>query len=201
MLHLHCFFPFFCRHYCSHSHGDPLCEDRASLFLPSVPPLIRWAMLGLLGVCITEQPRDAYHLISFVERRQFPLKTPLRWHGHLRDESTRLPWVYGYEIELSGVEVEGALQPARGRLRLSLGIISVGEDNPCGHPRPELLEGLENTGMRVVRTDRDGAPQVLPDGTRLEITCFVACPGVINTALSVHGETDPPDHHQNQEKK
>ena len=36
-----------------------------------------------------------------------------------------------------------------------------------------------------LRTDRDGALQVLPDGTRLQITCFVACPGVINTALSV----------------
>ena len=161
--------------------------------------LIRRAMLGLLGVCVAEQPRDAHHLISLEERRQLPWKTPLHWHGHLRDESTRLPWGYGYEIELSGVAVEGALQPARGGLRLSSGIISVGEDNPCGHPSPELLEGLENTGMRVVGTDR--APQVLPDGTRLEITCFVAGPGVINTALSVHGETDPRDHHQNQEKK
>jgi competence protein ComEC len=59
-----------------------------------------------------------------------------------------------------------------------VGIISAGEDNPYGHPSPELLERLENAGVRVLRTDRDGAVHVLTDGERLEITCFVACPGV-----------------------
>src|SRR5260370_35864310 len=125
-------------------------------------------MLGLLGVCFAEQPRDANHVIPLVERGQLPLKTPLRWHGHLRDGSPPLPWGYGYEIELSGVEVEGALQPARGGLRLSFGVISVGQDNPCGHPSPELLEGLANAGMRILTTDRDEALQGLTDGTRLE---------------------------------
>ena len=45
-----------------------------------------------------------------MEQGRFPLKTPLRWHGHLRDEPTRLPWGYGYEIELSGVAFEDALR-------------------------------------------------------------------------------------------
>jgi len=40
------------------------------------------------------------------------------------------------------------------------GIISAGEDNPYGHPSPELLERLENAGLRVLRTDRDGAVHV-----------------------------------------
>jgi len=78
------------------------------------------------------------------------------------------------------------------------GIISVGEDNPYGHPSPELLERLENAGMRVFRTDRDGAVHVLTDGTRLEITCFVACPATTKAAVLVHGEAPP---QQQNEKK
>jgi competence protein ComEC len=78
------------------------------------------------------------------------------------------------------------------------GIISVGEDNPYGHPSPELLERLENAGMRVLRTDRDGAVHVLTDGTRLEITCFVACPATTKAAVLVHGEAPP---QQQNEKK
>src|SRR2546426_12583964 len=62
-------------------------------FLAAVASLLSWAMLGFLGVCIEEQPRDADHVISLVERGLLPLKTPLRWHGHLRDEPTRLPGV------------------------------------------------------------------------------------------------------------
>jgi competence protein ComEC len=79
------------------------------------------------------------------------------------------------------------------------GIISAGEDNPYGHPSPELLERLENAGVRVLRTDRDGAVHVLTDGERLEITCFVACPGVANAIASVRAEA--PDHKQDQKKK
>ena len=81
----------------------------------------------------------------------------------------------------------------------AIAIISAGEDNPYGHPSPELLERLENAGVRILRTDRDGAVHVLTDGERLEITCFVACPGVANAATSVRAES--PDHKQDQEKE
>lgn len=58
----------------------------------------------------------------------------------------------------------------------AIAIISAGEDNPYGHPSPELLERLEASGARVLRTDRDGAVHIVTDGDRLEISCFVACP-------------------------
>jgi competence protein ComEC len=35
-----------------------------------------------------------------------------------------------------------------------LGIISAGEQNPYGHPSPVLLERLEESAMRVLRTGR-----------------------------------------------
>ncbi len=61
------------------------------LFLAAAASLLTWVLLGFLVVCIAEQPRDADHVISLMEQGRFPLKTPLRWHGHLRDEPTRLP--------------------------------------------------------------------------------------------------------------
>jgi len=57
----------------------------------------------------------------------------------------------------------------------TVAIISSGEDNPYGHPSPELLERLEASGARVLRTDRDGAVYIVTDRDRLEISCFVAC--------------------------
>jgi len=81
------------------------------------------------------------------------------------------------------------------------GIISAGEDNPYGHPSLELLERLQNAGVHILRTDQDGAVHILTDGTHLEITCFVGCPGWTSTALSVRREAQAPDQQQNREKE
>jgi competence protein ComEC len=61
-------------------------------------------------------------------------------------------------------------------VRPRVAVISAGEDNPYGHPNPELLERLTSAGIRILRTDRDGAVHVLTDGKQLEISCFAACP-------------------------
>jgi len=45
-----------------------------------------------------------------------------------------------------------------------LALISVGEGNPWGHPSQEVIERLERSGARVLRTDREGAVQVFSDG-------------------------------------
>ena len=58
-------------------------------------------------------------------------------------------------------------------------IISAGEQNPYGHPSPELLQRLEDNGYQVLRTDKEGAIQVLTDGRTLRLNCFVPCPGGI----------------------
>lgn len=84
-------------------------------------------------------------------------------------------------------------------VRPQIGIISAGEGNPYGHPNPELLERLQNAGVRILRTDRDGAVHVWTDGVRLEITCFVACTDGRNAAGS--GQSETPNHQQNDEKK
>jgi len=45
-------------------------------------------------------------------------------------------------------------------------IISAGEENPYGYPSPQLLEQLKDS-IRILRTDRNGAVQVLTDGERV----------------------------------
>jgi competence protein ComEC len=76
-----------------------------------------------------------------------------------------------------------------------IAIISAGEQNPYGHPSAELLERLESSGVRTLRTDQQGAVQVLTDGHTLRVSCFVACP--VETAAS--GNVNPPDHHQQEQ--
>lgn len=123
------------------------------LFLATVASLLSWILLGFAGVCIAEQPRDADHVTSLVEQGRLPLKTPLRWHGHLRDEPTRLPWGYGYEIELSGVESEEALHPARGGLRLSFTAHSEGAPLPDLHAGDEVAILTEAKRPQVFRDE------------------------------------------------
>jgi beta-lactamase superfamily II metal-dependent hydrolase len=57
-------------------------------------------------------------------------------------------------------------------------IISSGEENPFSHPSPETREKLERAGVRILRTDRDGAVHVLTDGTGLESHLFLGLSGV-----------------------
>jgi competence protein ComEC len=89
------------------------------LFPAAAVSSLSWLMLGVLSAGIAEQPRPADYVLSLVEAKRVDLQTPLRWHGRLRDEPARLPWGYGYEIELSAVEYQGSLVVARGGLRLS----------------------------------------------------------------------------------
>jgi beta-lactamase superfamily II metal-dependent hydrolase len=71
-------------------------------------------------------------------------------------------------------------------------IISAGEQNPYGHPSPELLQRLQDNGLRVLRTDQDGAIQVVTDGRTLAVNCFVACP----VASNLSGGAHTPNHRQ-----
>jgi competence protein ComEC len=133
------------------------------LFLATFASLLSWALLGFLGVCVAEQPRDANHVISLVEHGHLPRKTPLRWHGHLRDEPTRLPWGYGYEIELSGVEFEEALHSTRGGLRLSF------TTHPEVAPPPDLHAGDELAVLTEAKR-----PQVFRDEGAFDRRAYLA---------------------------
>lgn len=65
-----------------------------------------------------------------------------------------------------------------------ISVISAGEENPYGHPNPELLDRLKGQGSRILRTDRDGAVQILTDGHLLDMDCFHACPATPAESVS-----------------
>jgi competence protein ComEC len=63
------------------------------------------------------------------------------------------------------------------RVGPQVAIISAGEQNPYGHPSPELLERLRGSGARILRTDEEGAVRVVTDGHGIRVKCFVGCGG------------------------
>jgi competence protein ComEC len=133
------------------------------LYLAAIASLFSWILLGFLGVCVAEQPRDPNHVISLVEQGRLPLKTALRWHGQMRDEPARLPWGYGYEVEISGVEFEGTLQPARGGLRLGFAAI------PGGASPADL-----HAGDQVAVLTEAKLPQVFRDEGAFDRRAYLA---------------------------
>jgi competence protein ComEC len=133
------------------------------LFPAAAASLVSWIFIGVLGACVAEQPRSAEHVVSLLEAGRLDLKTPLRWYGHLRDEPARLPWGYGYEIELSGVEFEGALLSVQGGLRLSF------SPQPDGKPMPELHAGDELAVLAEARR-----PQLFRDEGAFDRRAYLA---------------------------
>jgi competence protein ComEC len=81
--------------------------------------LLCWLALGVTSSAIAQQPLPQNHVTQLLDHNQLSLKTPLRWHGVLRDEPSRLPWGTGYDIELRAVDYQGATVPIAGGLRLS----------------------------------------------------------------------------------
>lgn len=54
--------------------------------------------------------------------------------------------------------------------RPALAIISAGPRNPFGHPSAEALGRLRSAGVRIFRTDQDGAVALVTDGRSLRVT-------------------------------
>ena len=120
--------------------------------------------------------RDAEHGI-LADADQSALQTDVLKVGHHGSKNSTTP------------EFLRALKPR-------IAVISAGEDNPYGHPSPELLARLEKAGIRVLRTDRDGAVHVLTDGNQVEVSCFAPCG---NNAQEPLRQAHAPDDQQKRE--
>ncbi len=64
-------------------------------------------------------------------------------------------------------------QPFLQAVRPKLAVVSVGQYNPFGHPAPSIVERYEQDGVRLLRTDRDGAIAVVTNGQLLSVRTFV----------------------------
>jgi competence protein ComEC len=53
-----------------------------------------------------------------------------------------------------------------------IAVASVGESNPYGHPAETVVERYSQDGIRLLRTDRDGAVTVLSDGKSLSVHTY-----------------------------
>ncbi len=62
------------------------------------------------------------------------------------------------------------------RLEPPLAVISVGADNPFGHPHPSVLSALEDAGTRILRTDVHGAVVINSNGCEYMIATTLAEP-------------------------
>lgn len=56
-----------------------------------------------------------------------------------------------------------------GAVRPRLALVSVGAHNTYGHPSPEVMQSLRDSGAQVLRTDRAGTIVVSTDGRHLEV--------------------------------
>jgi competence protein ComEC len=54
----------------------------------------------------------------------------------------------------------------------AIAAISVGRDNSFGHPSPEVIDRLQSAGVRVYRTDLDGAITATISGQSLSVSTF-----------------------------
>jgi competence protein ComEC len=130
-----------------------------------------WCLLGVVGAVLSEQPLAADHVTVMVARGAIDLHTPLRWHGVLRDEPARLPWGYGYDVELAGVDFDEDFVPVRGGLRISYSPRMDAE----GH---ELAAPDVHVGDEISVTTEARLPQVFRDEGAFDRRAFLAAENI-----------------------
>lgn len=129
----------------------------------AIASAVCWIFLGTLGAWISNQPLPGAHIINLINTGRINLQTPLRWHGTLRDEPTKLPWGFGVEIELAGVDYENSHLSSLGGLRLSF---SPKPDDPA---LPALHAGDEVTVIAQAKR-----PQLFRDEGAFDRRAYLA---------------------------
>jgi Domain of unknown function (DUF4131) len=134
--------------------------------------LLSWIVLGALSAGIALRSLPSNHVAGLVDRGQLDLHAPLRWRGTLRDEPSRLPWGYGYELELSSADYQGETLPVRAGMRLSF--------TPHGdeHVLADLHAG--DTIAVLVQAKR---PQVFRDDGAFDRRAYLATQNIDLTAM------------------
>jgi len=133
----------------------------------TVVSAVCWIFLGTLGAWISNQPLPGSHITNLINSGSVDLHTPLRWHGRLRDEPTKLPWGFGLELELRGVDYGNSYQPSLGGLRLSY----------SPKPNDPALPAL-HAGDEVIVIAQARRPQLFRDEGVFDRRAYLASQGI-----------------------
>ena len=52
-------------------------------------------------------------------------------------------------------------------------VFCVGANNNFGHPRPEVIELIKDSGAKIYRTDKNGAIIFYTNGHKIDVDCFI----------------------------
>ena len=66
-------------------------------------------------------------------------------------------------------------------------MISVGKDNPYGHPAPETIKKISDAGIQLYRTDESGTIIATSDGNIIKIDIKASPVKSTNTATNNNG--------------
>jgi len=164
--------------------GSGIVLVRIGLLFPAVVlSALSWLILAVLGAGLANQPRTANYVLSLVEAGRVNLKTPLPWHGRLRDEPARLPWGYGYEIELTGVEYEGSLVPALGGMRISFGVSPDQLAAPDVHAGDELVVTTEAKLPQIYRDEGAFDRRAYLEQQNIELVATLRAPELMERTM------------------
>src|SRR5271170_6127560 len=125
--------------------------------------LLCWAALGVCAGLLSQTPLPPEHILQRMAAQQVDLHAPLRWHGRLRSEPTRLPWGYALDMELSGVDQPEGLLPIVGGLRLGYSPKDADDLLPDVH-----------TGDQITALAQARLPQIYRDAGAFDRRAYLA---------------------------
>ena len=146
----------------------------------NVDPAVRVLVLSPPG----EQPGEDLNANSAVLRISYGTIDFLMT-GDLGTEGEDALLRTGYPLDAEILKVghhgsSSSTSPAfLARVRPETAVISVGEDNPYGHPHAETLDLLNESGVTVYRTDQDGTILVRSDGMSYSVKTETTTPGIM----------------------
>jgi competence protein ComEC len=136
---------------------------REKLLAAFVFSLLAWSGAGALAFCVSNRPLPEIHVLRRINDGTISLSTPLRWHGRLRGDPARLPWGYGLDLQLDGVETANGVVPLSGGMRL--GFTPENSD----HALPDVQAGDEVSILTQARL-----PLVYRDAGTFDRRAFLA---------------------------